>query len=166
MKEDLKMVVQQHCGRTASRITEISSVKGNGIVFLLKGPTCAGKTLTVEAIGEVLHRHILSVLCDLGTEPDKMETRLKACFDIATTFDAIVLIDEADIFLEERGQGGVVSNAIVSMFLKVLESSNGATFLTTNRKFSLDLAVHSRVRSIMYCINPSTGSKERDSGKP
>ena len=42
-------------------------------------------------------------------------------FDIATTWKAIVLIDEADVFLEERTLAHLERNAMVAVFLRQLE---------------------------------------------
>lgn len=58
-----------------------------------------------------------------------------------------MLIDEADVFLNSRGQGetNLEKNALVSVLLRVLEYYEGILILTTNRINSFDVAVQSRV---------------------
>lgn len=63
-----------------------------------------------------------------------------------------MVIDEADVFLEERiGTTDVNRNALVSVLLRVLEYYDGIIILTTNRITSLDVAVQSRIHlAIQY----------------
>lgn len=120
--------------------------KGNGLVFLLYGFPGTGKTLTAEATCEFLNKPMYAInIGDLGTEPDNMETILNNILDLSKRWGAIILIDEVDIFLEEREPNMIVRNAMVSIFLKVLEYHDGIIFLTTNRLSSLDSAVKSRI---------------------
>jgi hypothetical protein len=44
-----------------------------------------------------------------------------------------VLLDESDVFLEEREKTGLQRNALVSVFLRVLEYYEGILILTSNR---------------------------------
>jgi len=59
--------------------------------------------------------------------------------------DAVLLIDEADIFLEKRSLNDITRNAMVGIFLRLLEYHQGVLFLTTNRVESFDEAFHSRI---------------------
>ena len=46
---------------------------------------------------------LFTISCgDLGTEPEQLEVKLKEVFEYAVTWKAILLLDEADIFLQER----------------------------------------------------------------
>lgn len=51
---------------------------------------------------------------DLGTDPEKLESRLSSIFDLATSWNAILLLDEADIFLQDRDYDNLQRNALVS----------------------------------------------------
>jgi hypothetical protein len=44
-----------------------------------------------------------------------------------------VLLDEADVFLEERDMKDLQRNALVSVFLRALEYYDGILILTSNR---------------------------------
>jgi len=51
---------------------------------------------------------------DLGTEEVQMEKRLMKWLDRATIWGAIVLIDEAEVYLEQRQSGHISRNALVT----------------------------------------------------
>ncbi|ERF69933.1 hypothetical protein EPUS_05477 [Endocarpon pusillum Z07020] len=126
--------------------TDIVGGKGRGLTVLLHGPPGTGKTLTAECIAEKQQRPLYSVSCgDLGTEPFELEKRLKEIFSYAVAWKAILLMDEADIFLQERDVHNVSRNALVSIFLRELEYFDGILFLTTNRPGDIDEAFQSRI---------------------
>ena len=65
--------------------------------------------------------------------------------DHATSWNAVLLIDEADVFLEERTNHDLQRNGLVSVFLRLLEYYEGIMFLTTNRVGTVDDAFKSRI---------------------
>ena len=120
--------------------------KGNGLVFLLYGPPGVGKTLTAEATCEFLEKPLYSInVGDLGTDPEHMEGIMNTVLDYVKRWDAIIMIDEVDVFLEEREANMIIRNAMVGIFLRLLEYHDGIMFLTTNRLTKLDPAVKSRI---------------------
>jgi len=121
--------------------------KGEGSVFLFYGPPGVGKTLTAEAVAEMLHRPLYQVsMGELGTTPDSLEAGLKALMDMCSQWRALVLLDEADIFLERRtNSGDLLRNAMVSVVLRMVEYFRGVLFLTTNRVTSFDPAFQTRI---------------------
>ena len=69
--------------------------KGHGLVINLYGPPGVGKTLSAEATSEHVKRPLYVVGAgDLGTSAAKLDDELQNVFDIATSWKAIVLIDE------------------------------------------------------------------------
>jgi SpoVK/Ycf46/Vps4 family AAA+-type ATPase len=105
--------------------------KGEGQIFLLHGPPGTGKTLTAgmdngessgghtdiapESVAEYTRRPLLSITAaDLGHEPAELERNLLRFFNDARDWDAIVLLDEADVYLERRSAHDLRRNSIVS----------------------------------------------------
>jgi len=121
--------------------------KGEGIVFLLYGPPGVGKTLTAEAVSEMLHRPLYTVsLGQLGMTPQELETKLGNILQLCSRWNALVLLDEADLFLEKRSSDSSLErNAMVSVMLRLVEYFHGTLFLTSNRVETLDPAFKTRI---------------------
>jgi SpoVK/Ycf46/Vps4 family AAA+-type ATPase len=64
---------------------------------------------------------------------------------MATEWDAVILLDEADVFMAERDPSDIARNELVSIFLRELEYFKGIIFLTTNLYSTIDTAFRSRV---------------------
>jgi hypothetical protein len=105
---------------------------------------------------------------DIGTKETRIEAELLRWFTLAELWNAILLIDEADIFLEQRHTRDLARNGLVSgmpsrhnhipsstnsyaAFLRRAEYFKGLLFLTTNRVGHIDDAFISRIQmSIRY----------------
>ncbi|KAJ9144715.1 Fidgetin-like protein 1 [Pleurostoma richardsiae] len=125
--------------------------KGRGLVILLHGAPGVGKTATAEAVALENKKPLFPITCgDLGVKPDSVESTLKEIFRYAHLWDCILLLDEADVFLTQRDRTDIERNALVSVFLRVLEYYSGILFLTTNRVGALDEAFRSRVHISLY----------------
>lgn len=81
----------------------------------------------------------------LGTEPADVETALERALELCRLWGAMLLLDEADIFLAARTDADIARNELVAVFLTKLEYYQGVCFLTTNRIKSLDHAFQSRI---------------------
>jgi hypothetical protein len=129
------------------RFRDLVKGKGEGTVFLLYGPPGVGKTLTAEAVAEVLKRPLYSLsMGTLGTTADDLERRLKEILTLSAKWNAIILLDEADSFLEKRSSASALErNAMVSVMLQLVEYFTGILFLTSNRMDSLDPAFQTRI---------------------
>ncbi|CAB4398743.1 unnamed protein product [Rhizophagus irregularis] len=120
--------------------------KGKGCIFLCYGPPGTGKTLTAESVAEFLERPLWTIgVHELGTDLAKMEQQLVKILDIAFTWKAVLLLDEADIYFEKRTSDNANRNAMTGIFLRHLEYYQGILFLTTNRVMSIDDAFRSRI---------------------
>ena len=71
-------------------------------------------------------------------------------FDLAKVWNAVLLIDEADVFMERRSTRDLSRNNLVAIFLRTLEYYQGILFLTTNRVGAFDEAIISRIDMPMY----------------
>ena len=81
----------------------------------------------------------------MGTTVFDMEKMLAKIFRTAKTWGAVLLLDEADVFLGKRTPDNMEKNAFVSVFLRLLEYYQGILFLTTNRNEDFDPAFLSRI---------------------
>ena len=69
--------------------------KGQGLVINLFGPPGCGKTLSAEATSEHVRKPLYVVGAgDLGVTATEIDQALERTFDIATSWKAIILIDE------------------------------------------------------------------------
>ena len=127
--------------------------KASSSVILCKGPAGTGKTLTAEVYAEQIKRPLYEVQSgQIGTDSETMEDRLGKILARSIRLKMPLLINEADVFIKKRGDN-VEQNAIVSVFLRLLEYHNGLVFLTTNRADDIDDAILSRcIAEIQYDI--------------
>jgi len=136
--------------------------KGKGIIMLLSGPPGVGKTLTAESVAESMHIPLYMMSAgDLGIRPDEVEGALQGILEMVTKWNAILLLDECDVFLEERTSSDLERNKLVSIFLRMLEYYEGILFLTTNRVANMDAAFQSRIHVSMEYPNLTADSRRQ-----
>lgn len=159
-KSIVKALVESHTFRAAQNIDDVIQGKGKGLVAVLHGPPGTGKTLTAEGIAELLKRPLYMVSAgELGTDSRTLEAELNKILDIAHSWGAVLLLDEADIFLEKRTIQDIHRNALVSIFLRLLEYFQGILFLTTNRVETFDDAFQSRIHVALRYGDLTTKAK-------
>ena len=123
---------------------DIVEGKGAGACILLGGPPGVGKTLTAEVFAEATERPLLSVqAAQLGVNPDTIEKQFNNILLLGSRWNAVVLLDEADVYIAQRGTD-LIQNSIVAAFLRMLEHHTATIFMTTNRADDVDDAVLSR----------------------
>ncbi|KAF4895382.1 hypothetical protein CGCF415_v011882 [Colletotrichum fructicola] len=133
-RELIEAVIRGHMSSNMS--PDIVEGKGKGVIILLHGGPGTGKTLTAESVAELAEKPLYRVTCgDIGTDPEKVEKYLESVLFIGSAWQAVVLLDESDVFLEEREKMDLKRNALVSVFLRVLEYYEGILILTSNRAF-------------------------------
>lgn len=88
---------------------------------------------------------------DIGLDSSAIESSLSNVLEMSTKWNAVLLLDEADVFLEARSSHDLERNKLVSIFLRMLEYYSGILFLTTNRVANVDAAFQSRIHiSVEY----------------
>ncbi|KAF4994265.1 hypothetical protein FGRMN_5903 [Fusarium graminum] len=136
---------------------DIVKGKGKGIIISLEGPPGSGKTLTAESVAAFTRRPLYSVsTSELGTAAQKAEAGLLSIYRRAEKWKAVVLLDEADLFLTERTDTDLERNALVTVFLRTLEYFRGVMFLTSNRVERFDPAFESRIHLRIRSSKPES----------
>jgi hypothetical protein len=141
--------------------SDIIEGKSAGNVVLCKGAPGVGKTLTAEVYAELIERPLYSIHSgNLGTRADEVRKSLETVFARSQRWNAVLLLDEADVFVLERGEN-IEQNAIVAEFLRTLEYFTGLMFMTTNRANNIDDAILSRAAAIIdYAIPDPEGIRD------
>jgi SpoVK/Ycf46/Vps4 family AAA+-type ATPase len=89
-----------------------------------------------------------------------MENALKDVLTRAQRWGAVMLIDEADVYIKRR-EDDMTMNAVVGVFLRVLEYFNGLLFLTTNRVDDIDEAIVSRCIAVIKYYPPDRDARRK-----
>jgi hypothetical protein len=123
---------------------DVVTGKGQSMNILSGGPPGTGKTLTAEVFAEFKARPLYTVQCSqLGLNPEQVEQNLGIILQRANRWNAILLLDEADVYIRRRGED-LDHNAIVGVFLRMLEYAQCILFMTTNLAGQVDDAIASR----------------------
>lgn len=126
------------------------SGKGAGKIFLLYGAPGVGKTMTAESVAEFLRKPLYFVsVGELGVDPESLEKSLDKVMKVASSWDAIILLDEVDVFAVKREGASIERNAMTAIFLRMLERYTGVMFMTTNLLNNLDDAFISRSTAVI-----------------
>ena len=153
--------VKQGLG-VAGKRTDITSGKGNGLIMLMHGGPGTGKTLTAESVAEIAQMPLYRVTCgDIGTNTDAVEKYLNTVLHLGKTWNCVLLLDEADVFLEERSMSDLKRNSLVSVFLRILEYYDGILILTSNRVGMFDEAFKSRIQVALHYENLNRSARKK-----
>lgn len=157
---EIKLTVKAMIGKFASldgKLTpwpsDFVKNKGEGRIFLLHGSPGVGKTCTAECAAELARRPLLALTSgDISTSMSSaaVEGALDYFLKLGERFGALVLLDEADVYLEQRRTRDLRRNGLVSIFLRALEYYKGVLFLTTNRVEAFDDAFTSRIHVTLH----------------
>ncbi|KAB5584935.1 P-loop containing nucleoside triphosphate hydrolase protein [Coniochaeta sp. 2T2.1] len=155
-QKDLVLSFVESHDHTRAQVEDVIVGKGRGLIVLLSGPPGTGKTLTAEAVADRTHRPLFYLQAeDLGISAATLGANIKNVFEMATEWNGVILLDEADVFMAERDPHDIARNELVSIFLRELEYFSGIIFLTTNLYSTIDSAFRSRV-SLHLLFNPLT----------
>jgi hypothetical protein len=166
-KRILEALVRQQQGhKTDADLDDVVFGKGQGLIILLAGPPGTGKTLTAESIADRLQLPLYSMSAsELGDTATAIEEHFGHVLRLAASWNAVLLLDEADAFLEKRIDShdarernkrvagktckhfaiSSKANSHNTAFLRILEYYRGILILTTNRSVNFDDAFYSRI---------------------
>jgi hypothetical protein len=161
LPDDHKSLIDALVGDLEIISDDIIEGKSGGTTILLQGRPGTGKTLSAEVYSEAVQKPLYRVHSgQLGLDAKDMEETLEDVMKRATLLNAILLIDEADVYLMQRGED-LERNAVVGVVLRVLEYYKGVLFLTTNRVDAIDDAIISRCIAVIRYENPKVPEREK-----
>ncbi len=146
---------------SANLFNDIVANKGMSMNVLAVGPPGTGKTATAEIFSEFKGRPLYTVQCSqLGMKADSVEDNLSIIMQRANRWNAVLLLDEADVYIAKRGSD-LNQNAIVGVFLRVLEYASCILFMTSNREDCVDDAIASRCIAMLRYGAPGESDQAR-----
>jgi len=98
-KQLIKNLINNNC----EEFNDIIRDKSGGLLVMLTGLPGVGKTLTAEVFAEIQKKPLYAVQSSqLGVEPAEIEKQLNLCFERSNRWNAVLLIDEADVYVHQR----------------------------------------------------------------
>lgn len=154
MKRLSRMLVATSHGEDAEDVIEN---KSQATIVACIGDPGLGKTLMAEVMAEACEKPLYKTqAAQLGLDPTSLEANLYRILRRAERWGAVVMIDEANAYIHERGHD-IKQNAVVGVFLRLLEYFRGTLILTTNQtrdslkddsSFDIDDAILSRCQAV------------------
>lgn len=144
--------------KSAQQIQSVEQNSETGVRILLYGLSGTGKTAYVEQISRVLRKPLKIVRASevIDCYVGETEKNISRSFKEAADQKAMLLIDEADSFLCERGDGlNRHNDRMVNEFLVQMERFPGILFCNTNLPDCLDEATDRRF-NFKIGFNPLT----------
>lgn len=161
LPEVTKNLVATLIAESKTGFDDIVVGKGRGVTVLLGGPPGVGKTLTAEVFSEASQRPLYSIqAAQLGIESDHVEQNLVKFLARGSRWNAIVLIDEADVYIRSRDRD-MEHNAIVASILRVMECQSSVLFMTTNLADQTDDAIVSRCIARINYAKPTPDEQKQ-----
>jgi SpoVK/Ycf46/Vps4 family AAA+-type ATPase len=116
-------------------------------IILLHGGPGSGKTVTTKYVAEHFQRPLISFSAGaLGQTPSTVDANLHLFLECAERWRAVLVMENADVILEQRMTGSMVHNSVVMTFQRALENYTGVIILTTTRVGALDESIEARIQ--------------------
>ncbi len=87
---------------------------------------------------------------DVGTKAEDVDKYLESVLHLGKIWGYVVLLDEADVLLEQHSLEDIQRNALVSAFLCVLGYYEGIIILASNRVGTFDEAFKHRIQLALH----------------
>ncbi|KAI8950669.1 hypothetical protein F4801DRAFT_333308 [Xylaria longipes] len=161
-KEKLESALHTYCtDESIKNGNDVARGNGGGLTILLHGNPGTGKTFTAECLAAKHGMPLYNITCaDLGTDLEVLKKRLREICLRAANWKALLLLDEADMFIQARDMQDLRQYAVVSTFLHHLDDSEALLFITSARVDRLDQALESRVAMPIHLPDISFESQQ------
>jgi SpoVK/Ycf46/Vps4 family AAA+-type ATPase len=159
--KDLILAMASSHQAKRSRASE-QNLLGLGGFLLLHGPPGTGKALIAETIAETTERPLFRIsLGSIGSDPVIAQEFLRTVAAMCNIWDCVVLLDGADIFLEQRRRDSVGQSVMAVAIMEALEAFTCMKIFTTDRVGTFDEEFRSRCQLAVHLERPSRAQRER-----
>lgn len=157
LEEDVKDIIKMLVVNSATTVEDVIEGKSQSTVIAAVGDPGLGKTLMCEVMAEACQKPLYKVqAAQLGLTAEELEQNLQRILKQAQRWNAILMIDEANAYIHSRGRD-IKQNAIVGVFLRLLDYYKGVLVLTTNMtnpddetvSYDIDPAIISRCAAVI-----------------
>jgi SpoVK/Ycf46/Vps4 family AAA+-type ATPase len=132
-----------------------------GQLLLLHGAPGTGKTLVAETMAEMTERPLYRIRgSNIGTDATKLEENFRAISHMCNEWGCVVLLDDADVFLERRNVADLQRNSLFLIFLRCLDYFTGTIILTTTRVGAFDETILSRCQLVVHLPSLDDASRK------
>lgn len=150
-KELLMALVPNDMKSKRKQNEDIIESKKQGLILLFHGGSGTGKTLVAECMAEISEKPLLRIsVADIGSKPAELEKLIRTAFNIGKTWDCILLLEDADVVLEERSVNNLGGNTLVAAFRLLVDDLIGTLILTSNHLGTLDDVFLSRINLTVH----------------
>lgn len=163
LPKQVKQLTQMLVATTqAEAKKDVIEDKSQAQIIACVGDPGLGKTLLAEVMAESCQKPLYKIqAAQLGLDAEELEGNLRLLLRRAERWGAVVMIDEANAYIHSRGHD-IRQNAIVGVFLRLLEYFRGTMIVTTNLTsdgeaagFDIDDAILSRCTAVFQFKIPS-----------
>ena len=150
-KELLMALITNDMKSKRKRDKYVVESKMQGLILLFHGGPGTGKTLAAECIAEIAEKPLLRIsVAEIGSKPAELEKLIGTAFNIGKTWDCVLLLDDAEVILEERSLNNLERNALVATFMPLVDNVTGTLILTSSRVGTFDEAFRSRINLAVH----------------
>ncbi|GKZ29504.1 hypothetical protein AbraIFM66950_005204 [Aspergillus brasiliensis] len=160
--KDLVLAFANSQSKKSDASGDVLQGKGRSVIMLLHGPPGVGKTTTARCVAEVMKvpLYVLSTEA-LGTTAAQMKKSLDFILHRVPKWGAILLLEEADIFVQKHNPSDPQEKKLSQVFLPLLEYFEGILFLTSDRFKAIDPVVESRIDVSIHYRELNSKSRRR-----
>ncbi|GKZ23196.1 hypothetical protein AbraCBS73388_009547 [Aspergillus brasiliensis] len=144
--KDLVLALASSQSRQSEISDDVLQGQGRSVIMLLHGPPGVGKTLTAECVAEFMKvpLYVLSARA-LGTTTARVKESMDFILRIITKWNAVLLLEDADIFIQPPNPTDFQKSEVSYDFLTLLEHFEGILFLASECVETIDPAFETRI---------------------
>ncbi|KAK8128119.1 AAA family ATPase [Apiospora sp. TS-2023a] len=152
-REKKEMLESMVLGARRTAASHISSSP----VILFHGQPGVGKTFAAEAVAELAQMALLRITPrKIGSTVQDVQNLVTSTLALTRCWDCVLLLKQADIYLEPRNTSDVFSNAVANEFNNLIDAYKGIIVLTSSCANSSGNALNYRATivisfSLDYC---------------